>query len=234
MQDFHQVAPLGDGRGVVYVVHRTEGMDTIAVLSGRTPKTVLQVPGTSLSDPAYSSTGHLIYGVGAWPEGALWAVPFDVDRLETTGDPFLVSEQGSQPSVSADGTLVHYAPDAGVNTRVVRVDRSGTVVEAFDAPGIGHTSPTFSPDGRRLALSASVDGNIDLWVLEVASGTPQRLTFDPSAEVLALEAVRQQDAGVCVAGIVGRHALQQANGVLPIPALAVQGGGAPCLAVRLV
>ncbi len=183
VQDYHQVASLGADRGVVYVVHRTGGMDSIAVLSGRTPKTVLQVPGATLSDPVYSATGHLIYSVGDFPAGALWAVPFDVNRLETTGDPFLVSEQGSQPSISADGTLlVHYAPDVGANTRIVRVDRSGTVIEVFDAPGIGHASPTFSPDGQRLAFSALVDGNIDLWVLEVASGTPQRLTFDPSAE----------------------------------------------------
>ena len=41
--------------------------------------------------PRYLSTGHIAYGVG----GTLWAVPFDLNRLEVTGDPVACSRGGS-------------------------------------------------------------------------------------------------------------------------------------------
>ena len=43
---------------------------------------------TGGSGPRYASTGHLVYGI----DGTMWAVPFDLDRLEVTGDPVLVLE----------------------------------------------------------------------------------------------------------------------------------------------
>ncbi len=50
------------------------------------------------------------------------------------------------------------------------------------------TAAAFSPDGRRIAYTesrweVSEDGrNTDLWVVDVASKTPNRLTFDPAAD----------------------------------------------------
>lgn len=37
--------------------------------------------------------------------------------------------------------------------------------------------PRFSPDGRSVAFSANYDGNIDVYVMDVAGGIPERLTF---------------------------------------------------------
>ncbi len=62
------------------------------------------------SYPHYSPTGHIVYGVG----DTLWAVPFDIDRLEVTGDPLPILE-GVQAlvdgalnfSLGADGSLVY-------------------------------------------------------------------------------------------------------------------------------
>ena len=55
--------------------------------------------------PAYSPTGHILYGRGD-SRINIWAIPFDLENLRTTGEPFLVISNALQPSVSNDGTLV--------------------------------------------------------------------------------------------------------------------------------
>ncbi|MDA2923268.1 hypothetical protein MYX65_01190 [Acidobacteria bacterium AH-259-L09] len=52
----------------------------VAVLSVETGEQKALTPG---SNPHYSPTGHLVYGL----EGVLWAVAFDLDRLEVSGEP---------------------------------------------------------------------------------------------------------------------------------------------------
>jgi TolB protein len=43
-------------------------------------------------------------------------------------------------------------------------------------------APAWSPDGRRLALTLSRDGNLDLYVLDLASQGLTRLTTDESID----------------------------------------------------
>ncbi len=88
---------------------------------------VLLEGGTS---PRYVSTGHVVYAQG----GTLFAVPFDLDKLEVTGGPVSLVEGVRQSgntgnayfSVSQTGSLV-YVPDRGTrNLRtLVWVDREG-------------------------------------------------------------------------------------------------------------
>ena len=40
----------------------------------------------------------------------------------------------------------------------------------------------FSPDGSRLAFTASYDGGIDVYVMDVRGGEPQRLTWHPMSD----------------------------------------------------
>jgi serine/threonine protein kinase len=61
-QDFHHASALPDGRGVLFVVHRVSGPDTIAVWSpGQPRKVLLHVPGGSLMTPVYSPSGHVLF-----------------------------------------------------------------------------------------------------------------------------------------------------------------------------
>ena len=82
-------------------------------------------------NPRYSPTGHLLYGLG----GTIRAVPFDLDRLEVTGEPSLVVDGVATTSlgsakfdVSSDGTLV-YVPGPALyeGGRMVWVDRAATL-----------------------------------------------------------------------------------------------------------
>ncbi|MEW6741252.1 MAG: PDZ domain-containing protein [Planctomycetota bacterium] len=43
--------------------------------------------------------------------------------------------------------------------------------------------PTFSPDGKSIAFSATYDGNMDIYVIPSEGGEPQRLTWHPSPDL---------------------------------------------------
>ena len=131
--------------------------------------------------PRYSATGHLLYGV----QGNLWAVGFDLSRLETVGDPVPVQEgvltkaQGAANfSVSENGSLI-YVPGGAASTRVlVWVDRDGREEELL-APPAPYETPRVSPDGRYVAVEVRDPENPDVMVYDLQRETPTRLTFDP-------------------------------------------------------
>jgi hypothetical protein len=133
------------------------------------------------SYPVYAG-GFVFFGRA----GQVFAVPFDAQRLETRGEPqAVVDDVRMDPKntgvvyfdVSAAGTAVYVPGFARPRERsLVYVDRSGraTPVAPAKRPYFG---PALSPDGRRVAVV--VEGLEDtLWVLEIASGTLNRLTFD--------------------------------------------------------
>ena len=47
-----------------------------------------------------------------------------------------------------------------------------TKERGYDAEG------AFSPDGKRVAILRSVNGNLDIWLVDAARGVPTRFTFD--------------------------------------------------------
>ena len=64
-----------------------------------------------------------------------------------------------------------------VTSELVWLNRMGQAIEAL---GQGHarlTGPRLSPDGRRVAFSADVDGHQAIWVRDLIRGTETRLTF---------------------------------------------------------
>jgi serine/threonine-protein kinase len=124
---------------------------------------------------------------------ALWAVSFDLARLERRGAPVpvvfkvLTTELGALDAVVArDGTLA-YIPGsrlaAGQAPRtLVWVDRQGRETP-IPAPPRGYVQPRLSPDGTRIALFVA-DQQFDIWVWSLAPGntTLSRRTFDSNAD----------------------------------------------------
>ena len=137
------------------------------------------------SQARYVPTGHLVYGV----PGALWAVAFDLRRLEVVGRPVPVLEQVittfvgvADWSISDDGTLV-YVPgvaQAAPTSTLVWVDRQGRE-EPLKAPPRAYVYPRLSPDGTRVAVDAR-DQDFDTWIWDLARETLTRLTFDPRVD----------------------------------------------------
>jgi len=130
----------------------------------------------------YVPTGHLLYVRGE----TLFAVPFDLERLEATGPPLpVLDDVGTHPaqaaaqfSFSRNGTLAYISQSILHPPRsLVWVTPDGTE-QAVDLEPRTLANPRLSPDGRRLAVSMLVANETDLWVYELSRGIPSRLTFE--------------------------------------------------------
>ena len=173
---------LPGGRAVLfYIRSATLEVDQIAVYSFDTREQRVLLPGKL---PRFAA-GHLVFGRGA----SLWAAPFDVIRLELTGEPFLVLEDvavigGSallQFDIADDGSLVYLPGGAAEAERtLVWVDREGREEPLTAEPRV-YESVRISPDGTRVALSA-LDQETDIWIWDFSRETLTRLSFDPAGD----------------------------------------------------
>jgi Tol biopolymer transport system component len=127
----------------------------------------------------YLPSGHLVYV----NRGTLFAVPFEVDRLEMRGTPVPVLDQVSYNSTfgsaefdfSQTGTMIYHSGGAGSGLLTVQwLDTAGKTEPLLTKPD-AYQHPSLSPDGSRLALNTS-----DIWVYEWQRDTMTRLTFGPS------------------------------------------------------
>jgi Tol biopolymer transport system component len=177
--DFHKPWFLPGGKGLLFVVHRVEGSDTLALLSGKKRQVLMQIPGARIDNPSYSTTGHIVYSREGSNAG-IYAVPFSLEELALAGEPFLVEADGSLPSQSRNGMLIYVQGASHVLNQMVWVDRSGKVLEKAGQEQREMGAPVISPDGRKVAVSADENNNRDVWIQDLVRGTRTRLTFDPA------------------------------------------------------
>ena len=114
---------------------------------------------------------------------------FDAARLELSGEAFPVAGNVDQetPSVnafftaSANGSVIAYSEASHSTDRLTWFDHEGTNLGTLGPKG-HYTTPRFSPDGKRLAVTIPdpESGNRDIWILEVASGSLTRFTTNPA------------------------------------------------------
>ena len=138
------------------------------------------------STPRYTMSGHIVFAL----ENALWAVPFDVERLVLTGDPVPVMEGVAigptgfaQFTAARNGSLVYVttggiSPDA---VYLVWVDREGNEELVAAEPG-PYRGLAISRDGERVVAQVSNPDNTDLVIYDLARDTPTRFTFDPALD----------------------------------------------------
>jgi len=129
--------------------------------------------------------GHLVY---SRDDGALMAVPFDVQSMRTRGDPRQLRDRvssnhfGTAVILSTNGNLVYSAPVAQA-MRLFQVDSAGSLtqlgnwVRPFD-------TPLFSPDERYVAVAIADEGDTqDLWIVDRATGEATQLTRGAQARL---------------------------------------------------
>jgi tricorn protease len=80
------------------------------------------------------------------------------------------------PAVSKDQIAFVYAGDIWLVPK-----KGGTAVRLTSSAG-EESFPRFSPDGTKVAYSASYDGNIDVYVVPSTGGEPVRLTHHPMSD----------------------------------------------------
>ncbi|HLF98495.1 MAG TPA: protein kinase [Methylococcaceae bacterium] len=129
----------------------------------------------------YLLSGHVVY----LHEGTLFALPFDLQRLEVTGQPAPILEGvlttpgtgGAQFSFSNTGNVVYVAGGSeGQKVSIYWMDREGRFTPLRETPA-DYRNPAFSPDGKRLALEIFDGKRRDVWVYEWERDTLTRLTF---------------------------------------------------------
>ena len=162
----------------VFNMASLEGFDTF-IVDLKTSESSLLVQDARFA--VYSSSGHVIYH----REDSLWALPFSLDQLEAVGPPLRIAERLAQPTLSDDGTLVavSHQPAADRMRLVVR-DRNGNRLSTVGSPLYNAYNPAVSPDGQRVAVSASNRRRAanDIWVYEIGGPAELRLTSDPRHE----------------------------------------------------
>jgi len=184
-----------EGTGLVSTPRRVPGSDDVifsrtrAVANWDEADIVVWSPGGAErvivrggSDPRVLPTGHLVYG----RRGELLVVPVDLSTLVTEGTPvtFVSGVPGAsggvtgtrQYGVSDTGTLVHVSGGVDEQTDLIWSDRQGR--EDVLVTEIQAAYPRVSPDGERIAYSAPVAGNTDVYIYEWARKARSRLTFD--------------------------------------------------------
>jgi Tol biopolymer transport system component len=177
-EDFHHAAALPEGRGVLFTIHKKGGgPDAIDLWTPTRRKTLLEIPGERFDNPVYSATGHVVYSRSTTTPG-LWALPFSLDTLEVTGEPFLIVSDATRPAVSDDGTIVYFRGTTSMENRMVWVDRSGKVLDTVGQPQPLLQNPRISPDGKRVAVNAQEPDARNVWIHDIQRGTKMRLTFD--------------------------------------------------------
>ena len=169
-----QVLP--GGKAVVYASGVEFNSATIAVASLKSGAAkTLAIQG---GYPRYLTGGYLVFE----RQEGLYAVPFDLERLEVTGSPFPVLQvQDSPPSgaagfaISETGSLV-YIPPVETVAKLAWVNRKGAL-EPLEAPGRDYLVLRLSPDGKRVVMLIREKGFADIWVYDIGRGTLTRLTF---------------------------------------------------------
>jgi|RhiMethySRZTD1v2_1073278.scaffolds.fasta_scaffold04287_5 eukaryotic-like serine/threonine-protein kinase len=172
---------LPDGRAVLYTVTKapfrwTDAQIVVRLLESGEQKVLID----NGADPRYASSGHLVFVRSA----TLMAVPFNIDRLEVTGNPIALVEDvqqaigtgntfndsgSAQVAIASTGRLVYATggPAPSVPRVLVWVDRDGKT-EALQLPERQYTAPRIAPDGRRIAVSIAPDSRV--WVYDLQRG----------------------------------------------------------------
>jgi Tol biopolymer transport system component len=150
----------------------------------------------SLDDPGalrrlVASDAFGVYVPPGWllfvRQGALVARRFDPASGELIGDTRQVAEvvdvsdqSFGALSASADG-LIAYRATGDTPTRLTWFDRSGAMLGTVGGPGeVNLLDPEISPDGGRVAVTRTEQGNTDVWLVEAMRST--RVTYDGAVD----------------------------------------------------
>jgi eukaryotic-like serine/threonine-protein kinase len=175
---------LPDGRHFVYFDRNVSIPHETGIYLGQLGSKIHKFLLENDSNAIYAS-GYLLY----LRNGVLFAKPFDMARLQFTGDARPVAENvaGNATvaraafSASDNGVLVFQqgSSSSGGNS-LVWLDRNGKQLGTAIEGGGEYSWQHISPDGRTLAVQVGALGGFsDIWVVDLVRGTRSRLTFGP-------------------------------------------------------
>jgi len=186
LQEFPQILP-GDKAALLTTYPTPPAAENanidVVSFADRKRKTVVRGGVSPQYAPTSQGFGHLLY----INKGTLFAIPFDLDRLETFGAAVPVvdgvataaQESGSgQYGFSQTGTLVYRKGNGGSASAMLLVrwlDGNGKMDALVTKPGL-YQSVRFAPDGKRLLFVIREGPRQDIWIYESQRDTWTKLT----------------------------------------------------------
>jgi Tol biopolymer transport system component len=172
---------LPDGRRFLFHVTNNDSNSRgiyLGSLDGSPPQRLLDAEYFAYHAPS----GHLLFV----RRGILFAQRLDLKQAKVTGTPYQVADRaGGRVSVSDDGSIAFRVgvPNALAARQFAWFDRTGRKIANVGEPFDGGRSPNMSPDGRRVAMYRRVEGDFDIWLLDVDRGIVARFTLDTGDQV---------------------------------------------------
>jgi serine/threonine protein kinase len=168
---------LPDGKNYLYRARGNDGTTRIVLgsLSGSTSRHLLDADDAAFHLPS----GQLLF----LRQGTLFSQAFDLVRFALTGVASPVADRVAAFDVSEAGPIVYRTISSTARRQFVWFDRAGKELARVGEPDDADTMmPDLSPNGRYVALTRTVNGDRDVWLLEVARGLLSRFTFHPAQE----------------------------------------------------
>ncbi len=153
----------------------------VVTLKDRQRKTVLE-PGGMF--PRYLPSGHLTYVAN----GALYAVPFDMERLQVRGSavklldeiPSYLNLGYAQLDFSRSGALLYITGKSEELTAMQWVDAAGKTAP-FSAGPARNVSFRLSPEGNRIAVLENEGARSQIWIYDWQRGIKSQVSKDVEA-----------------------------------------------------
>ena len=179
---------LPDGRHFLYYV--TGGPESRGIAVADLEGSEIRLLFDADTAAVFSAPDQLLFA----RRGTLYAQRFDPTRRELLGtavampDEVAVDSTVYRLALSASmGGSVAYRPASVIGQRrFTWFDRAGGALGSTGEPMEGGLSPSMSPDGCCVAFSLSLNGNQDIWLLDLDSGDVTRFTFDPGIDFVPL------------------------------------------------
>jgi serine/threonine-protein kinase len=180
---------LPGGKALLFAADNPGSVDrttiNVVTLSDHQRKTLVQGGASPLYLATWNGAGHLIYV----NQATLFAIPFDLRTLTTRGTAVPVVDDVAHESlvgsgefdVSRTGTLVYRRTigAAAARTTLRWVEATGTK-EPLQAQAANYVDLRLSPDGKRVAATASGDAGQYIFVYDLERDVTTRLTFGGS------------------------------------------------------
>jgi Tol biopolymer transport system component len=136
---------------------------------------------------ALYASGYLLFQ----RQATLFAQPFDIKRLEVTGDAVPAAQELGLPvggagkfTASNTGVLAYRGDDVG-GTELRWFDRHGKLMGTVGDSAL-YINPSLSADGARVMTGRRQRNQptFDLWLFDLSRNIPSRFTFDAGTEFL--------------------------------------------------
>ena len=165
-----------DGRHLVYSSNRNGPHSLWRIpATGGTPHLLVPSAGAFFAHPSVAG-GHLVFEQWRY-ESNIWRTPLESDAAAA---PLIASTAWDlQPTVSPDGSRIVFISTRGGHFDLWMAEATGANPQQLTRFGGTYVGvPRWAPGGQRVAFEARTGdlGRGDLYVLDVAAATPQRVT----------------------------------------------------------